>query len=72
VSAAQELHDVLRAINALQAVPIAQLAENKKLVDEVSSVVSSHTFHGLVDQIKRDYENERVARLTPGPKQNPD
>lgn len=72
MSAAQELHGVLRAINALRAVPIAQLAENKKLVDEVSSVVSSHTFHGLVDQIKRDYENERAARLTPGQKQNPD
>lgn len=72
MSAAQELHGVLRAINVLHSLPITQLAENKKLIDQVSGVVSSHTFHGLVEQIKRDYENERAARLTPGQKQNGD
>lgn len=72
MSAANELHGVLRAINVLQSLPITQLAENKSLVDQVSRVVSSNTFHGLIEQIKRDYENERMARLTPGEKQTGD
>jgi len=72
MSAAQDLHGVLRAINVLLETPVAKMAENKTLVDQVSSVVSSHTFHGLIEQIKRDYENERTARLTPGEKQNGD
>ena len=41
MSAAQDLHGVLRAINVLQQLPLAKLAENKHLVDEVSSVVTS-------------------------------
>ena len=72
MSAAQDLHGVLRAINVLQQLPLAKLAENKHLVDEVSSVVTSHTFHGLVEQIRRDYQAEREARLTPGQKQTGD
>lgn len=72
MSAAQDLHGVLRAINALIEVPVTKLAENKTLVDQLSQVVSSNTFHGLVEQIKRDYENERAARLTPGEKQSGD
>jgi len=72
MSAAQELHGVLRAMNVLLEMPVTKLAENKHLVDEVQQVVSSHTFHGLVQQIKRDYENERMARMTPGEKQNGD
>lgn len=72
MSAANELHGVLRALNVLQSLPITQLAENKTLVDQVSNVVSSNTFHGMIEQIKRDYENERAARLTPGTQQNGD
>lgn len=72
MSAAQELNDVLRAMNVLLSMPVSQLAENKRLVDQVSGVVSSLTFHSLVNQIKRDYENERAARFSPGEKQNSD
>jgi len=72
MSAANELHGVLRALNVLQSLPITQRAENNTLVDQVSNGVSSNTFHGMIEQIKRDYENERAARLTPGPQQNGD
>lgn len=72
MSASQELHGVLRAMNVLLKMPVTELAENKTLVDQIRNVVSTNTFHGLVDQIKRDYENERAARLTPGQKQNGD
>jgi len=72
MSAAQELNTVLRALNVLHSLPITQLAENKQLVKETSSVLSSHNFHGLVEQIRRDYETERQAKLTPGQKQNGD
>lgn len=72
MSASQELNGVLRAMNVLLEMPVAKLAENKTLVDQVSGVLSSHNFHSLIQQIKRDYEVERQAKLTPGQKQNPD
>ena len=72
MSAAADLHSVLRAINVLHSLPLAKLAENKHLIDQTSDVLSSPTFRTLIEQIRRDYENERQAKMTMGERQTGD
>lgn len=71
-AAAQELHGVLRSLSALVNLPPDKIAGGKIIKDQIAAILSTGTFHGLFEQIKRDYENERAARLTPGQRQNGD
>ena len=55
----QKLEALLTAIKVLKDLPIMKLQENKGLVKEVQSIVSSRNLQGLIGDIRNDYRLEK-------------
>jgi len=61
--ALHELQVLVSAVDKLHRLPVAQLAENKKLIGEMSSVLNARGIGKLLDAIRTDYVDERNDRF---------
>jgi len=67
MQAIKQLEIMLSAIQALKDLPVKKLADNQTLMKEIKSVLNAKNLGGLLAQIQKDYNSERMERARAKP-----